>query len=238
MHRQNRTQKHSKVIRLQILLLLLISSASALSQPDTDNNEVLTTAKLFLQQQAEVLAGQVNIEIDMPSTQFPPCEKPEVFLPKNSPLKPGRVSIGIRCGTEIQTVRYMQAFISVIGTYVSVVDGITPGTIIRSTDVEEVTGNLSRLPSSAINSANDAIGKMSKMRLRAGTAVLQQHLTTPSVVKRGEQVTIETGGKGFKISRQGEAVESGGIGDIIHIRISKKETLTATITGPGRTSLK
>lgn len=238
MQLQAKLSKSFKINRLYLYLLLSLFSTGVFSGPEIGDDAVVVTAKLFLQHQARSLGEQVEVEVTMPSTHFPSCKEPEAFIPKNGHIKPGRVSVGVRCGTKKPTVRYMQAYISVIGNYVSVVETITPGSIIKSMAVEETIGDLSRLPASAINSTEDAIGKISKLRLKPGTIVLQQHLTTPSVIERGEQIAVRAGGKGFMISIQGEALEPGGLGDTIRVRISKKETLVATVTGQAAVSIK
>jgi flagella basal body P-ring formation protein FlgA len=53
-------------------------------------------------------------------------------------------------------------------------------------------------------------------------------------VKRGEAITLVVRGRGFSVQQPGEAMESGGLGDWITVRTSRKsEPLRARIERPG-----
>lgn len=53
-------------------------------------------------------------------------------------------------------------------------------------------------------------------------------------VKRGDALTVVVRGRGFSVQQQGEAMESGAVGDWIFVRTSKKaEGLRARIERPG-----
>lgn len=57
----------------------------------------------------------------------------------------------------------------------------------------------------------------------------------PDVVGRGEMVTITVRGAGFSLSRQGEALEAGAIGEWIRVKPANKggEPLRAQVVRPG-----
>ena len=57
----------------------------------------------------------------------------------------------------------------------------------------------------------------------------------PDVVSRGEMVTITVRGAGFSLSRQGEAMEGGAVGEWIRVRpVDKKaDPLRAQVLRPG-----
>ena len=59
------------------------------------------------------------------------------------------------------------------------------------------------------------------------------------VVARGEAVAIAIKGRGFTVSRQGEALEAGAIGDWIRVRPAgeKRDTIRARVIQPGKVSL-
>lgn len=57
----------------------------------------------------------------------------------------------------------------------------------------------------------------------------------PDVVSRGDMVTITVRGSGFTLSRQGEALEAGAIGEWIRVKPANKggEPLRAQVVRPG-----
>lgn len=57
---------------------------------------------------------------------------------------------------------------------------------------------------------------------------------TAPAVKRGDALTIMVRGRGFSVQQQGEAMESGAVGDWIFVRTARKaESLRARIERPG-----
>jgi flagella basal body P-ring formation protein FlgA len=59
------------------------------------------------------------------------------------------------------------------------------------------------------------------------------------VVARGEGVSIAVQGRGFVLSRQGEALESGAVGEWIRVRPAgtKRDTIRARILQPGKVGM-
>lgn len=59
------------------------------------------------------------------------------------------------------------------------------------------------------------------------------------VVARGEGVSIAVQGRGFTLSRQGEALESGAIGEWIRVRPAgtKQDTIRARVMQPGKVGM-
>lgn len=86
----------------------------------------------------------------------------------------------------------------------------------------------------------DAGGWRLYMPVRPLPAAVQ---ATPQIaVQRGDAVTISVAGQGFSISRPGEAMESGAVGEWIKVRPStpanrRAETMRARITAPGVVTL-
>lgn len=57
----------------------------------------------------------------------------------------------------------------------------------------------------------------------------------PEVVSRGDMVTVTVRGSGFSLSRQGEALEAGAVGEWIRVRTTDKrgDALRAQVIRPG-----
>ncbi len=67
----------------------------------------------------------------------------------------------------------------------------------------------------------------------------QQAAKAQPVIARGESVAIAVQGRGFLVSRQGEALEAGAVGEWIRVRPvgGRTEPVRARVTQPGRVSL-
>ncbi|WP_338447322.1 flagella basal body P-ring formation protein FlgA [Pelagerythrobacter marensis] len=59
------------------------------------------------------------------------------------------------------------------------------------------------------------------------------------VIARGESVSIAIQGRGFTVSRQGEALEAGAVGEWIRVRPAgeKREAIRARVIRPGRVGM-
>ncbi len=56
----------------------------------------------------------------------------------------------------------------------------------------------------------------------------------PALVERRQAVTLVAGGEGFRISREGHALDDGALGGRVRVRLSNREVVVARVTGPGR----
>lgn len=150
----------------------------------------------------------------------------------------GRVSVGVRCHGNKHSTRYITAHVGVTGTYVQLATGVAAGTLISADMLELRQGDLSSLPQHTILLADAAIGQISARQLNAGTVLRKQDLRTRPLVRRGQEVSIETRGPGFVVSRSGEAMQAGGLGDTVRVRLSRQETVTTVVSGEGRVRIR
>lgn len=96
--------------------------------------------------------------------------------------------------------------------------------IISENDVYIEERRISELPQRVIWELEDVVGKRAKRNIPANTILKKNLLEHPSLIKKGDLVTILAESKTLKITTKGEAREEGGKGDIIKVRnlISKK----------------
>lgn len=197
---------------------------------------LLETVHDFLYQQARPLGDEVQVELQPPAAQLPPCLSPQPFLPANSQTPWGRVTVGVRCADD-QAVRYLSAQVTVIGEYLTLSRDLAPGATVDAGMLTATRGDLSRLPATAVLDPAEAIGQVARHRLAAGNPLLRHNLHKPALIKRGEKVTITSQGQGFRVTREGEAMEPGALGDKVRVRLDRNTNLTAVVTGRGQLSV-
>lgn len=237
MHIQKVQVRLYKTTSIATLLMLSLLGNNVFASAQNNADPAAIAARIFLEQQSVNLGEDVKVNIKPLAVRLPHCENPQPFLPKNRQIRPGKISVGIYCGNVNYTARYMQAHISVTGSYIATVTDIKPGTVIHAGLLEMRRGDLSRLPNNTLATIEQAKGKVAKLRLKSGTVLLQRHLSTPTAISRGGTVDIEMTGHGFRVVRRGKALESGSIGDSIRIRLSRKQTLTAVVIARGKVSI-
>nr|WP_290829691.1 flagellar basal body P-ring formation chaperone FlgA [Halomonas sp.] len=210
-----------------IFTLLFINAAQA------NDDDLIQQVHHFLYQQTQALGEEVIIELRPPSPHLPTCVQPEPFLPNANQAPLGRVSVGVRCGEDSRQVRYLQAQIDVIGQYVVAGRDIERGTLITSDMLSERGGNLGDLSAQALTDKNDIVGKIAQRPIRSGSSFLTHYLQAPHLVERGQRVTVIAQGSSFRVSREGEALENGALGDRVRVRFDSRDIKTARVTDQG-----
>ncbi len=200
-----------------------------------EENIAIIAAKAFIAPKAAELGDAVEISFTPPSSLIPTCQQPEPFLPANQKLRLGRIVVGVRCPAgEHERLLYLQGYIKASGSYVVVKKAVAPGQVLSSAQLKEQYGDLSTLPRNALTSVSEAVGKQARIRLKPGSPLLERHLSKVVAVNRGEMIELESGGQGFKVTRKGEALASGSQGDIIRVRLSRRQIVSAEVIAPGR----
>lgn len=217
----------------QVIVLLAILCITALAKAEANDDNLLQQVHQFLYEETRALGEEVVIDLRPPSPHLPECVQPEPFLPNANQAPLGRVSVGVRCGEDSQQVRYLQAQIDVIGNYVVAARDIERDTLITSSMLTERGGNLGDLSAQALTAEEDIVGKIAQRPIRSGSAFLAHYLQAPHLVERGQRVTVIAQGSAFRVSREGEALENGALGERVRVRFGSREIMTARVTEQG-----
>lgn len=151
----------------------------------------------------------------------------------------GRTMVELRCtvAAKRQSV-YVQIDVIATGAYLVAARDLPVNHTLRREDITTEQGDLSQLPRHALLATSSAITSVLGQQLRRSLSqhsVLRENLLTrPNVVNFGDELIIEANGEGFQITRIGEAMDTGAIGDIIRVRLNNKQLLRVEITAAGR----
>lgn len=203
------------------------------SQAVANDKALMQNVQQFLHGRAQTLGEEVMIDVRPPSPHLPACVKPEPFLPKPDASPLGRVTVGVRCGEQHRKVRYMRAQVDVIGQYIVAAEDLPRDTRITPDLLRQQSGNLGELSSRTLVEADDVIGNMTRRPIRSGSTFQQQDVRAPLMVKRGDAVNVVAKGSGFRVSREGKAMENGSQGEQIRVRFGRREILDARVISEG-----
>ncbi|MDW7745257.1 flagellar basal body P-ring formation chaperone FlgA [Halomonas sp.] len=219
----------------RLLWLLLFT---ALPLPSAANERLmLERVQALLYERASTFGEEVVIEVSPPSARLGECENPTPFLPNPETELRSRVSVGVRCGEDARQVRYLQASVEMVGRYVEVVKRVERGQPLRESDLTLARGNLGRLPGGTVMALEDAIGQHATRPLAPGQTLQEHHVQSPRLVYRRDSVQVEAAGTGFRVQREGEAIDEGGMGDSVRVRLPDRLILEGRVVGPGRVSV-
>jgi flagella basal body P-ring formation protein FlgA len=212
----------------------LLGSLAFLPHPAFAGDETLTQrVHQFLYEKTQVLGEEVVIDLRAPSPHLPPCIAPEPFLPNANQAPLGRVSVGVRCGEQQRQIRYLQAQVDVIGPYAVAAKDIPRHTRITQAMLDTQHGNLGELSSRTVTAADDIIGNVTRRPIRRGSSFQAHDIQAPRLVERGQQVTVIAEGAAFRVAREGEAMDDGGLNERVRVRFGSREILEARVIDQG-----
>ena len=233
----SRKRRLRLTLSLSLLIWIAVMAAPSLAQDQAPNQDqaLVEAVKRFLLNQASEDADEVRVKVFPPSAQFGACSSPRPFFPNRHQRQWGRVSVGVECSGSQD--RYLQAEIEGIGSYVTAAERMETGTVIDQGMLIMRQGSLGRLPSGTIRHIDEAIGKMTRRTVSAGSTLREHQLRNIPLVEQRQSVSVEAQGGGFRVSREGEALEDGGMGDEVRIRLSRREIITGEVIGSGRVAV-
>lgn len=216
-----------------LLVALLLAGQAATAA----NENVVTAVTRFLERESRQLGSDVSVEVIPPGARFPACPSPQPFFPGNGQRRWGRVTVGVRCDGDSAAQRYLQARVSVTVRYWVTARALPAGTLLEQGQLSPRSGDLADLPRHVIRSLDAISGQVTRRPLARGTVLQQTLLETPAVVERRQAVAVEASGSGFRIAREGRALDEGARGDSIRVRMPDREILTGRVIGPGRVAV-
>lgn len=220
--------------------LLLLAHLLLLTLPPTAGaNERLMLERVhaLLYERASQLGDEVVIDVSPPSARLGECVNPTPFLPNPEAELRSRVSVGVRCGESARRVRYLQATIDITGSYVEVARRLDRGEPIRAKHLTLQHGNLGRLPRHTVMTLEEAIGQHATRPLTPGVTLQAHHIQSPRLIHRGDSVQVEASGTGFRVQREGEGIDEGGLGDRVRVRLPDRLIVEGEVVGPARVAV-
>ncbi|TAL96117.1 MAG: flagellar basal body P-ring formation protein FlgA [Paraburkholderia sp.] len=198
-----------------------------------DGEVVRRAALAFLQQQVVGLPGKVEITI---APVFPrglaACATLEPFMPTGTRLW-GRTTVGVRCAGERPWTMYMQARITVHGTYYVASRPMNPGETLSAADLVAREGDLTMLPQAVVTDPSQAVGSATTMRVSAGLPLRLDMLKSASSVTIGQTVKVVAQGQGFAISAEGSAMNNAAPGQPVRVKTSSGQVIQGIVKNGG-----
>jgi flagellar basal body P-ring formation protein FlgA len=109
------------------------------------------------------------------------------------------------------------------------------GSVLRAEDIHIARVHTTLIRSEVVRRPDDAVGMQLKRSLAAGQPLAVGELMRPSMVQKGAGVTMLLDSPGITLSAQGQALESGAIGERIRVlNPVSHAVIEAEVIGPGR----
>jgi len=188
---------------------------------------------------AMAAAGETVPDFADPLRAFPPCEG----LPEVSPRQGSWSTAEVRCAAPVWS-RALRTGAGAPAPLDAVAEGVDAGplvvTLARSVakDVVLTAEDLTlapagaRTPDGIFTDPTDVVGRRTRAALGAGKPVLLRQVEPVWLVARGNPVVLLAAAGGLAVSAPAEALEDGGMGDVIRVtNLSSGREVKALVTG-------
>lgn len=202
-------------------LLLLAAAYGAQAAPIQSHDSIRARARALLIEQLDP-AQRADAEIEIgrldPRLRLRQCTAPlQAFAVGNrSPI--GATSVAIRCEGDHPWKLYVTARVVVYSDVLVAARPLNRGEPVQAGDLRRERKDLSRLPYGYLTDPVNATGKVLKRSYLAGQVLQPRQLAAPTLIKRGQQVTLHARAGGIEIRMGGQALSDGSAGDRIRVR--------------------
>lgn len=220
--------------RLLILLALLPSGVWA--EEYHSHDLVQQAAREFLTQLHREVAGKVRVEVGEPDSRLRLARCGTALEAFTAPggRSIGNTTVGVRCSGPQAWSLYLSATVQVQTQVLVAARALPGGALLAAGDLKLAERDLTNLPAGYFSSPAQAVGKRLRYSIATGAALNPAMLSSPKLVRRGDQVTLVAGTPDFEVRANGMALTDGGAGEVVRVRnsLSKKE-IEGVVTSTG-----
>jgi len=214
----------------------LIPTLCLLWTPAVFGEKLVKTIETHLQQQLGAAKDGTVVSVDASATQISKanlCLRLAAYNPPGQQLA-GRMYVGVRCSDASTWRMWVPVRIQRFGQHAVTARALPIGKNLTDADLTMLEGDLAALPPDAVIEKQSLLGKELTQAVPAGSLLRVQQVRLPRVIRRGQAVSVSIRGKGYEVSSRGVAINDGGIGEMISVRMVSGATLTGRGTGIGR----
>jgi len=117
--------------------------------------------------------------------------------------------------------------------YVVTAAALHEGKIVAMEDLAIVTGDLTKMPAGVFTNTENAVGRIVKSSLPAGTVLRENSLKIAPVIQRGQTVVVTSAGKGFKVAAEGKALSNAIAGQVVQVKVSSGQVIAGVAKASG-----
>lgn len=240
------TARYARLMRrfcqcfVAIALALLAQPHAASANAGAPPDPALLQAQIqrFVLEQSTHLPGDVTVSVHLPlGVSLPECPGFSLSTPSGARAM-GRSSVAVRCPALAGTWSLLVPVqIQVLAPYLVTARAIPAGQALAADDLTTRTGDLGALPAGTLTQLEQALGQITRTALTGNQTLRPQLLKVVEVVRNGQSVTVLAGGSGFEVRNTGVALNGGGVGALIRVRLANGQVVNGTATPRGEVRL-
>jgi len=231
---------HTNKYNLLIILSLLLAPINILWAKDYQSiSSIQSTITNFIETnidssiEHEIFVKRIDSRLNLDL-----CSTPLEAYSHNNEIKAGKLSIGVRCNGTKKWSLFHTAKLTFYQDVLVLKQTLRRNMPITRDHVILTKKSTTKLHRGYFTSVQQIHNQLATRNLRAGDILQPSHLTSPKLIKKGEQVIILAASPSFSIKMAGKALSSGGLGEIIRVKnIRSKKIIEGTITRAGTISV-
>lgn len=217
--------------------LLLAATESAVGSDVQPLDSIRDAARAYAEEHLlpDGLRGEVRIGRLDPRLRLRACDAPLQAFQQHGARSGSRQTVGIRCRGSAPWTIYVSADIDSYAEVYRLRRGLRRGERLGEQDVELVEMNIGNLGQGYITDPAMLMGMELRRPGRAGEVLTPTMLAPPELVRRGQTVVVFAGTGSTQVSMQGEALDSGALGDRIRVRNGRSQRIVeGAVVGENR----
>ncbi len=222
-----------------LVCLLFLTGFLSTGQANTSNSSYLKIKKFFLKEiQKELAWAQGHLTLGTFRIEPKPGEIPRGAQFNLQWIGVPRLGSNVAIlkvyykNRPIRTLR-IWGFVELELPVVVASRPIPKGHIITPEDVHLEKRRISGTYQGLITNLEQAIGKETKISLRAGQVLTSYNLKIPPLIKKGQMVVIVARGKNFVVKAKGIALQDGNLNQMIRVKnIQSKKVVWGKVISP------
>ncbi len=185
------------------------------------------------QSRIEVSVGYID-----PRLRLPTCDQELELSLNGSQRAVGKIQVQVQCNGVAPWRKFVPAEVKVYQAILVASSNLPRGTLIDTHHFSVMETDVATLRRTPILNPESALDMELKYSLTAGTAISQEILQRPKVIKRGDLVQLIAETEALLIRQQGEALQDGEVGKTINVRNNSSNlTVQATVVSAGRVKI-
>jgi len=227
-----------KTPQLLITFILLILGATSSNSADNivskyqKHEDIRLAVKGFLDQNLHEIKG-VKLE-----TQIKPidsrlrlsqCGKPLTTFSRSQVNQSAKFSVGVMCKDKKPWSLYVAVEVKKIATLYTAATPISRGEPITADNITKTQYDINRLRRGFYQNKSELIGMIAKRSMRSGTVISAKHLLPPTIIKKGDPISIVAKTGSIAIRMTGKAMSNGAKGQRIRVRNNSSKRIIDAI---------
>ena len=217
------------------------SSTKQNAAPSHSHTDIIQQARQFLSQnidaekysRTEIQMGKLDHRLKLAQ-----CSTPLISSKAPGSKFSGKTTVHVKCIGDTPWTVFINANISLYSNVVHTSEPLDKGHILTKADLALTEVNLSQLRYGYFSDTKSLIGKQLKRRMQQNKIIRVNYVKAPTLVKRGELVSIVAENTGYSVKMSGKALANGGKGDRIQVKnISSKRIVEGTVMQYGVVSI-